>query len=322
MESEAGHLMENDILLFHPQFMKRIWGGDGLRRVFGNAVPASGRYGEAWLVSAVPGNSSTVSYGTYAGRSLSDLWKNDRTLFPDALGDFPLLVKMIDAGDRLSVQVHPDDAYAREFEHSSGKTECWYVLSADPGAQIVDGHTAGNRAELATAATDGTIERFLNRIDVHPGDFIFVPAGTLHAIGGGIVLLEIQQTSDVTYRIYDYHRLGENGIPRPLQIDRGIAVTEVPSKPASIVHPTRKPGMTTLVEAPQFTVRRLISEGSTRLVNEGYGIVGTIVAGHALANGIELEAGKAFVLPQSVREAEISGVCEIIIAHVGREVCR
>jgi len=158
-------MAKDEALFFKPIFKERIWGGTVLKDIYGELVPA-GRIGEAWVVSAVPGSESVVASGPYAGRTLAELYRHDRTLFPRAVGDFPLLTKILDAADRLSVQVHPDDEYARVHEHQAGKTECWYVLKAEPGACLVIGHAAKTREELKAAVETGTLESLLATIPV------------------------------------------------------------------------------------------------------------------------------------------------------------
>jgi len=307
-------MAKDEVLLFKPQFKERIWGGNALKNLYGAAVPA-GVFGEAWLVSAVPGSESVVAVGTFAGRTLSDLYRQERTLFPNAVGDFPLLTKIIDAGDRLSVQVHPGDDYARMHENQSGKSECWYVIDAAPDAELVVGHAAKTREEFAMAARDGTLERLLTRIKVAKGDFIYIPSGTLHAIGSGILLLENQQTSDVTYRLYDYNRLDAAGKPRQLHLDQGIAVTDVPAKPAFVRHPSAAAGVETLVETPFFTVRRHVVDGAFHDLNrDSIWSVATVVAGEAIVNGQSVRTGDALVVPASVGAIDIRGHCEIITA--------
>jgi len=307
---------KDEALFFKPIFKDRIWGGNVLKDMYGDHVPA-GSIGEAWIVSAVPGSESVVASGRHAGRTLADLYKTDRELFPRAVGDFPLLTKILDAGDRLSVQVHPDDAYARLHERQAGKTECWYILKAEPGATLVIGHTAKTRDELKAAVAAGTLEALLVQIPVQAGDFVYIPAGTLHAIGKGIVLLENQQTSDVTYRIYDYDRVDALGHHRELHLEKGLDVTDVPAKPANIRHFAKSTDVETMVEAPAFTVKKLVVDNSFHFVNRiGRWYVVSVVAGQGTFNGHPIAYGDAFVIPANVGKIDIKGRCELVFAFV------
>ncbi len=309
-------MAKDEALFFKPIFKERIWGGSVLKGLYGDVVPA-GPIGEAWVVSAVPGSESVVAGGRYAGRTLADLYEHDRELFPRAKGAFPLLTKILDAADRLSVQVHPDDDYARVHEHQSGKTECWYVLQAEPGARLVIGHTAQTRDELEAAVASGTLETLLVQIPVVAGDFVYIPAGTLHAIGKGIVLLENQQTSDVTYRIYDYNRIDAKGQRRELHLEKGLAVTDVPAKPADIRNFAATTEIVTMVEAPAFTVRKLAVHGSFHYVNKiGRWYVATVVAGEGTFNGRPIAYGDAFVVPSNVGKIDIMGHCDLVLAFI------
>ena len=187
------------IITLEPVFKEKIWGGRKLETEFGYTIPA-GPVGECWAISAHPNGDCTITSGDHAGKTLSWLWANHRELFGGAEGEvFPLLVKIIDAADDLSIQVHPDDAYAAEHENGSlGKKECWYVLDADEGATIVVGQRARDRAEFAAMVEEGRWDELLNEIPIHAGDFFQIDPGTVHAIKAGTVVLESQQSSDVT----------------------------------------------------------------------------------------------------------------------------
>lgn len=242
--------MKTSILVMKPYCREVLWGGERLHTDFGFDIP-SAHTGEAWLVSAVgeaqlsatdtmasypfPGE-SVVSGGPFDGYPLSRLFAEHRELFGDLKGDaFPLLIKLIDAEDDLSVQVHPDDAYAREYEGVPfGKNECWLILDAAPKGTIIAGHTAPDRASLKKMIEEKDWAHLLCRQDVAPGDFLFIPAGTVHALCRQTLLLEIQQTSNLTYRLYDYDRL-QDGAPRPLHIEKAIDVITCPQE----VHPVR-----------------------------------------------------------------------------------
>ena len=191
-------------LFLQSVMQEKIWGGTKLRDVFGYEIP-SDHVGEYWAISAHPNGVSTVKNGRFAGQKLDVLYAEHRELFgnrPEPV--FPLLTKILDANDWLSVQVHPDDAYGLEHEGELGKTECWYVIAADEGAEIIYGHNAKSKEELRQQIESKDWDHLLTKIPVKAGDFFYVPSGTMHAIGSGILILETQQSSDTTYRVYDF----------------------------------------------------------------------------------------------------------------------
>src|SRR5699024_10719179 len=219
----------NEPLFLKAVLQEKIWGGTKLRDVFGYDLP-SDKVGECWAISAHPNGPSTVLNGPYQGMTLAEVWEEHRDVFGNAKGDvFPLLTKILDASEDLSVQVHPDDAYAAEREHELGKTECWYAIAAEPGATMIYGHHAKTREQLAEWINNGEWDKLLLRVTVKPGDFLSVSSGTIHAVGKGIMVLETQQSSDTTYRLYDFDRVDKTtGQKRELHIQQSIDVTNVP----------------------------------------------------------------------------------------------
>lgn len=210
-------------LKFKPIIKDKIWGGSRLRDVLGKE--ASEKAGESWEISGVAGDISVVVNGFLAGNSLQELAE---VYMGDLVGEkvyekfgmeFPLLIKFIDASDVLSVQVHPDDALAKERHNSYGKTEMWYILESNQGQLIAGFNRELDRDQYLQHVKEGTIRDILNYESVSPGDIYFMPAGRVHAIGAGVLLAEIQQTSDITYRIYDWDRTDEHGKSRELHND-------------------------------------------------------------------------------------------------------
>ncbi len=215
-----------------------IWGGTRLRTEYHQKSDEE-KVAESWMLSNHPDGPSTIENGEYAGITLPEYFKavgrgvfgTDCARFPD----FPVLIKLIDAKDRLSIQVHPDDAYARAHGEPFGKTEMWYVVDCAPGAGLYYGFDhAISKEEFRRRIESNTLEKVLNRAEVHPGDVFFIQSGTLHAIGAGILIAEIQQSSNLTYRIYDYGRPGKDGKPRELHIPQALDVTRLtpPDRPA------------------------------------------------------------------------------------------
>jgi mannose-6-phosphate isomerase len=215
-------------LVLRGTLQQTIWGGRNLARIAGKALPDGALIGESWETA----NDSSVAAGHFAGTSLGELV----SIYDESLVGwrsvavfghrFPLLAKFLDAQQQLSLQVHPDDAFAAAHEDGKlGKTEAWYVLHADPGAQLVYGLSRkSSEAEVRQAISQNRLEELLCSVEARPGDSILVPAGTVHAIGGGVVLYELQEYSDVTYRLYDYGRRQPDGSLRELHIEQGLAV--------------------------------------------------------------------------------------------------
>lgn len=223
------------------------WGGDALS-MLGKAIPDD-TTGEALEVSALPGRESVVANGELAGRTFTqaiEAWGRDLT---GCEGEFPLLLKLIDAKDRLSVQVHPDDAYAGAHEGGKlGKTEAWLVVSAAPGTRMVYGVNAKDKDELRAMVEAGRLEEALNWVNVQPGDVYYIPHGMIHALGAGMVVYEIQQSSDVTYRFWDWGRVGKDGKPRALHTEDALAV----SRP-ELSKTGKLPGATVICEGGSST---------------------------------------------------------------------
>ncbi|MCH7959634.1 MAG: class I mannose-6-phosphate isomerase [Candidatus Hydrogenedentes bacterium] len=227
------------ILAFEEAYMPRIWGGRRLNALYGKELPGDTPVGEAWLISDHAQHVSVVSDGPLAGRGLDELLAES----PDALlgtharptihGRFPLLLKLLDASEWLSVQVHPNDAQAADLgEADSGKTEMWHILDAQPGSELICGLNAEVSSEqFRDAVEGGTIDDVLRRVSVEAGCSVYVRAGTVHTIGAGIVLAEIQQNSDITYRIHDWDRRQPDGTPRELHLDKAIKVLDPSSRP-------------------------------------------------------------------------------------------
>ncbi|MCX7805374.1 MAG: class I mannose-6-phosphate isomerase [Planctomycetota bacterium] len=213
-------------LTFRPILKPKIWGGRKLETVLGRPLPPGERIGESWEISDRPGEESIVAAGRHAGRTLGELMRQAPADIlggaAPARGRFPLLVKLLDASDVLSVQVHPDDRLAAS-KGDSGKCEAWVVIQADPGARMIRGLApAVSRRDFAEALRSGGIEKLLRSFPVTTGDCIACPPGTVHAIGKGVLLVEIQQNSDLTYRVYDWGRTGDDGRPRPLHVNEAL----------------------------------------------------------------------------------------------------
>lgn len=249
-------------MIIEPKITSAIWGGDALLRVYGKSGNTSAALGESWECW----DDNVVRSGSFAGKSIKELREVLRGRLMGSLDSgriFPVLTKIIDARESLSVQVHPDDAYAERVEgQQNGKTECWVILSAEPGAELVLGWAKStNRAEYERRVADGSLGDILRRVPVKPNDAFYLPSGTLHAIGAGIQLFETQQASDLTYRIFDWNRLGPDGKPRQLHVDRAADVLDYSQgKTAQTTHLLyRSDGIANeaYIADPRFVVERV-----------------------------------------------------------------
>lgn len=257
-----------DPLVCEPYLRPMIWGGRLLEHRLGKRLPAEGNFGESWELSAHPHHASRVAEGLLEGLTLTELWQQRRmeiagTAVPTG-SKFPWLIKFLDCRDLLSVQVHPDDAAARELlGDESGKTEAWVILDAEPGARVYAGFNSGTtRADLERHLDAGTVVECLHSFNPRAGDCVFLPAGTVHAVGGGVLLAEVQQSSDATFRLFDWNRLGSDGQPRPLH--REAALKSIDWSAGPVQPATAEPrgevsagGISeTLVRCPYFRVDR------------------------------------------------------------------
>ena len=293
--------MDMNVLKLTPSFKDYIWGGTRLRDEWGKECDLD-RVAESWEVSCHKNGSS---YLTDTGETLADYLISH----PEAMGtrhrgkEFPILVKLIDAYDNLSVQVHPNDKAARELEGAQGKTEVWYVVDALPGAKLIFGLDRDvTRAELAERIKDGSLSDVLNEVEVHPGDVFFIPAGTLHGIGKGCLIAEIQQNSDITYRVFDYNRLGADGKPRELHIDKAVHVASL----TPTEQQTWEPGV--VARCPYFTVyqKSLTGEDALPLKKETFQAI-LVLDGEGSIGGKAAKKGDAFFLPAGEGSVSLSG---------------
>lgn len=218
-------------LRFQPILKEKIWGGRSLERVLGRSLPPEAQIGESWEVSGYGSDRSVVSNGPLAGTELHQVMADHGITLVGRSGTgevFPLLYKFIDAHDKLSVQVHPNDRQAREYEWDKrGKTECWYIVHAEPGTQIIVGFKPGvTKAAVADAIREERLQELLNYLDIQAGDVLLMPAGTVHAILGGTVIYEVQETSDATLRLYDWGRVDSRGTSRPLHVEESLKVLD------------------------------------------------------------------------------------------------
>lgn len=307
------------ILHLEPVLHKKIWGGTELRDQFGYAIP-SDHTGECWAISGHPNGDCRVTNPEFGGQTLGQLFRTRRELFGNIPGDvFPLLVKIIDARQDLSIQVHPDDAYAKVHENGSlGKTECWYVLDSKPGTTVIIGHNAGTREEMRQMVAEGKWNQLLRQVPLRKGDFFQINPGCLHALKGGSLILETQQSSDVTYRFYDYDRL-ENGKKRELHIEKSLDVTTVPFVPDRTVPETESVGdaeITHLVTCPFYSVYRAVLHGAAGLTFRAPFVNVSIIGGEGTLDGEPVKKGDHMVLTANYGPCRLEGNMELVYSYI------
>lgn len=245
-----------------PYFRDYLWGGRNLQTRLGKALPDGGPWAESWELIDHPQHSSLITNGPLAGKTLGQaIVEKQHWLLGNRFDSLPLLLKYLDCQNVLSVQVHPDDAYARAMTPPDwGKTEAWYVIDRRPGSLLYAGLKPGvSRLDLARAIEAGTVDRCLHTIYPEPGDCLFIPAGTVHALGAGLLVAEIQQASNTTFRLFDWNRVGPDGRPRQLHIAESLSVSDYESGPRALQIPqaTLQPGRQRLVTCDKFTLDRL-----------------------------------------------------------------
>ncbi|MHC5253015.1 mannose-6-phosphate isomerase, class I [Listeria kieliensis] len=307
--------MEKEALFLKPVFQERIWGGTKLHDYFGYQIPTD-KTGEDWAISAHPNGPSTIKNGTYQGETLDELWKTHPELFGNpSEAVFPLLTKILDANTDLSVQVHPDDAYAKVHENGElGKTECWYIIDCAEDAEIVYGHNAESKEAFTEMVQSGEWDKLLRKVKIKPGDFYYVPSGTIHALGTGTLVLETQQSSDTTYRVYDYDRTDKDGNKRELHLEKAIDVTTIPHVDAKLDIQTIERDhakITTFVSNSFFSVYKWEINGKTSFEKTAPYTLVSILDGEAELivheKSERIQKGDHFILPYTVTDWIIDG---------------
>ena len=252
---------------------------------------------------------------------LSAVWKEHPEVFGNYDCDrFPLLTKIIDARDDLSIQVHPDDEYAAEHENGAlGKTECWYIMDAPEGATLVIGHNAKTKEELSDMIHQGKWKEFIREIPVKKGDFIQIDPGTVHAIKGGLLILETQQNSDITYRVYDYDRLS-NGKPRELHVEKSIDVITVPAKSVddSVKSALNLPEnqLNELYSCKYYTIFKADVNGTMEFEQEYPFLLVSVLEGDGIVGSSPVKKGDHFILPNGYGKVEMKGKMSLIVSTV------
>jgi mannose-6-phosphate isomerase len=310
-------------LLMQPALHTKPWGGRRLERILGKSLPTSEPYGESWELH----DTATIASGPLAARTLGDVLREygHDLVGPDndpSVG-FPLLAKFLDTAEWLSVQVHPNDEQARALEgEPRGKSEAWYILAADLGAQLIVGVQPGTPPEaLAQAIRDTTLQQLLVYIPVQPGDVLPVTPGTIHALGPGLLIYEIQQSSDLTYRLYDWGRMGLDGKPRPLHIEKSLAVANLATLPP-IKHTAGNPmPVVDIVQSEYFTtlLHQMNPRNGTRISLDTQGRqfhILTCIEGQATIEArdaqLDLQTGQTALIPACQGRYALSGTARVL----------
>lgn len=309
-------------LFLQSVMQEKIWGGTKLRDEFGYEIP-SDKVGEYWAISAHPNGVSSIKNGRYAGQKLDKLYAEHRELFgnrPEPV--FPLLTKILDANDWLSVQVHPDDAYGLKHEGELGKTECWYVIAADDDAEIIYGHHAKTKEELREQIEAKNWDQLLTKVKVKAGDFFYVPSGTMHAIGSGILILETQQSSDTTYRVYDFDRKDDAGNLRKLHLEKSIDVLNIgePANSRPVNLQVDNLSSTLLVANDFFAVYKWVLTGQADFTKTVDYTLNSVLNGQGQltvdGQTYPIRKGDHFILPSDVASWKLEGQeLEMIVSH-------
>lgn len=323
---------------FKPRIKERIWGGSAILKKKGKAVGRLSKdklYGESWDLSSVKGDVSVVSNGFLKGNSLEEIIE---VYMGELVGEenfenygleFPLLVKYLDCNDKLSVQVHPDDSLALERHNSFGKTEAWYVVDCQPDSAIYLGFKDLNitREEYIAAVAESRLEPLLNRVPVKPGDVFFIPAGTVHALGAGLEVVEVQQTSDVTYRIYDWDRVDASGKGRELHTSLAVDAIDFEAD-AELLHrkyDLTRGGEATVIESNYFTMTLHDVAGSKSLDRA---MLDSFIIYIALNGSVRivaddteetLEEGEVVLIPAEMGDIHFEGNAKLMEVYIERK---
>ncbi|MBW3519335.1 type I phosphomannose isomerase catalytic subunit [Flavobacterium sp. NKUCC04_CG] len=311
-------------MVFNPILKERIWGGTKLNTILGKAIH-SDRVGESWEISMVPGEISEISNGTYQGMSLATLID----IFPEqVLGtkiyqrfgkQFPLLFKFLDAKEDLSIQLHPNDDLAQKRHQSFGKTEMWYVMQADVGSRVVVGFNGPVSSEdYLHHLKQKTLPTILKEISVNVGDVFFIETGTIHAIGKGVLLAEIQQTSDITYRVYDWDRVDSSGKERELHIDLALDAIDYRPRPVELFYQREPNQGNMIVDCPYFRVNFIPLDGVFKADKQGdsfhiyvctEGDMSVLIEGQQEFN---FKKGDTFLIPAALKEYKLKGKASLL----------
>ncbi len=304
-------------LKLQPVFKEMLWGGNRLKNAFNYNIP-SNQTGEAWVISAHPEGSSTILNKQYQGMTLDLYYQNFREQFgPGNNKTFPLMIKIIDASKDLSIQVHPDDEYGLKHNDSLGKYESWYILDTEKDTKLEIGHHAKTVEEFERMLKNKQYDQLFRYISIKKGDCFNVVPGTVHALCAGTLVYEVQQNSNVTYRIYDYDRVDKNGNLRELHIEDSLNVIIAPSQPLNnnLSNQDQASAITKLIDNKYFTLHQMIITEKTQIELDGVFITCTIIEGDGMINGEYVKKGDNFIVLPKEKKLEIDGDFTALMAQ-------
>ncbi len=309
-------MTEPYVLRMRPHFTPKVWGGRKLESRFHKHLPGEGPYGESWEVADLPEGQSRIDNGPLAGHSLRDVAQTwGERLVGQGNTHFPLLVKILDAQADLSIQVHPDADYVASHPDAASKDESWFILHAEPGGKILFGFDAQYSAtDFKSAVSDGTIAEKLQAVPVERGEFYRVEPGTVHAICAGVCLLEIQEPSDTTFRVFDYNRPGMDGKPRALHVEQASLVAKL--------EPAHSDGVNAaegIVQAPSYRIERRRVMGELEWNSDGPQVV-FVESGRFTLNTVGLDPYQTAVIPAAVTDAKLIGDGWVVAASTGAHI--
>jgi mannose-6-phosphate isomerase len=291
-------------LTFRPIFMERIWGGRRLESKFGKKLPPKTKIGESWEIVDRLEAQSVVARGPLKGKTLHELWMEDRSWIFGELPDaprFPLLIKLLDAHEKLSLQVHPPEHVARQLG-SEPKTEFWYVAATDPDAEILLGFRKPSaRDEFEEALREGAVSDYVHKIHVKPGDAAFLPAGRLHAVSAGNLLIEIQQNSDTTYRVFDWNRVNDKGEPRQLHIEQALQCIDFDDVAPKLVSPQGE----FLVRHELFEIQKWNLAAPREISSHGQFAIACCLSGLLRCGDADFVPGEFFLIPAQLENRQL-----------------
>lgn len=306
-----------EILKIKPAYKDYLWGGERLKKEYGKETDMS-PLAESWELSVHPDGPSIIVGGKYDGKTLKEFLDENPSALgqANATGELPILIKLIDAEDNLSIQVHPDNEMAKELENQNGKTEMWYVVDAKPDAKIIFGMKEDTQKSVVEKAIkENTVLDLLSVNDSKKGDVFFVEAGTIHAIGKGNLIAEIQQNSNVTYRLYDYNRKGKDGKTRELHIEKGLKASDTKAVKKHET-PSLSDGTRLLASCEYFAVRELKLEGEFTLNTTKKSYCALLnVGGTSKVNGQKFSQGQCLFIPATDGEIKLEGNSTILITE-------
>jgi mannose-6-phosphate isomerase len=294
----------NSPLTFEPIFQERIWGSRKLASLFGKNLPGAETIGESWEIVDRPEAQSVVRHGPFRDRTLHELWTHDREAVFGRVSDaprFPLLIKLLDAHDQLSLQVHPPEKIAAKLG-GEPKTEFWYVASAIPGARLFVGlRRAITRERFEEAVRARTVADLVHTVEVKTGDSIFLPAGRFHAVGAGNVLVEIQQNSDTTYRVYDWDRVDDSGMPRQLHVEQALQSIDFNDVAPTLIQPEGE----LLVKNELFEIQKWSLDSAREISPAGQFAIVCCLSGSTRLGDVDLRPGEFLLAPASSKDRQI-----------------